>query len=405
MMKRALGIAVLALAASAMFAESVLAKNIVVDKNEAAPFNCQPTVKPVNRRTTIQAAVTLALISDTVLVCPGQYPEQVVIDKAITLKGAADLTGGNLTVITRPVAADGGYQAPVLLVDSLHYGEPPPGHEPSQPLVAPQVLVQGPGASYAKVLNLAVDGGFEPKSSSACPPPGAASAYRSVGIFFKNVGTPADSAAGGTIGNVSVRNQYADGCPGLKGVGILAENSYISVLDSNVHSIIGDGVVQRGGVAFVQRNFLMDVTDYSVWMYNGTASDVRTNTIIHTNEAVLVHASADTDVVSNVIGPYVGTGIHLANDSGTNVASNRMIYTGVGIWVNESSGATVTGNIVQLSGTGIIDKYSFGGTNVIKSNEVNEALVGLNAVNPGTDVLTPNTYTNVTTATVIEVVP
>ena len=66
-------------------------------------------IKPINRFT-IQAAVNAASATDVVLVCPGQYPEQVLIEKSITVKGTADPSGGNLAVITRPVAAGGGYQ-------------------------------------------------------------------------------------------------------------------------------------------------------------------------------------------------------------------------------------------------------------------------------------------------------
>jgi len=386
-----IGLTALAMGAGVSGAD---AKNLVV-----GPVTCEPTIKVINRFTTIQAAVNAALPTDVVLVCPGQYPEQVLIEKAITLKGTADPSGGNLAVITRPVAAGGGYQAPALIVESLHYGNVP-NHDP-QPLVAPQVLVRGAGASYAKVLNLAVDGGFEPHASTASCPAGP-TAYRSVGIFFKDIGIPTDVFSGGTIGNVSVRNQY-DGClggnPATQGTGVLIENSYIMISDSNIHSIIGDGIIGRGGTVSISRNFLMDVTGYSVWVFDGNQSDVRNNTIIHTGEAILVHLSATTDVISNAIGPYVGVGIHLANDTGSAVQSNRMVYNTTGIWVNESAAATVTGNIVQRSGTGIIDKYSFGGTNVIKTNEVNEANVGISSYATSTDILTPNTFTNVAIAT------
>ena len=168
---------------------------------------------------------------------------------------------------------------------------------------------------------------------------------------------------------------------------MLIENSYITISDSNIHSIIGDGIIGRGGTVSISRNFLMDVTGYSVWVFDGNQSDVRNNTIIHTGEAILVHLSATTNVIGEFtpIGPYVGVGIHLANDTGSAVLSNRMVYNTTGIWVNESAAATVTGNIVQRSGTGIIDKLSFGGTNAIKTNEVNEANVGISsyATSPG----------------------
>jgi hypothetical protein len=381
--RRSVLIAALTLASGVLAAENAWAKNVVV-----GPDTCEPTIKPVNRFTTIQAAVTAALPGDTVLVCPGLYPEQVLIDKAITLKGTADPSGGNLAVITRPATA--------LIFESLYPDVP---NHPAR-FLAPQVVVTGAASTHAKVLNIAIDGSFEPHSSASCPDPTA----RTVGILFQSVGTLADGLASGTIGNVAVRNQYYDSCPPeTQGIGVLLEDSYVTMSDSTVHSILGDGIVTHGGTSIIQRNFLMDVAGYSMWIYKGTGSQAKTNTIIHTSEGILVHFSASTVVTGNAIGPYVGAGIHLAGDNGSIVQTNRMVYTTTGIFIAESAAATVTGNIVLYSGTGISDNFSFGGTNVIKTNEVNEASVGLSGVGTGTDVLAPNTFTNVAVAT--QVVP
>src|SRR5262249_11935667 len=50
---------------------------------------------------TIQAAVNAANANDTVAVCPGTYPEQVVITKPLTVKGVIAGTSGAV-VITVP---------------------------------------------------------------------------------------------------------------------------------------------------------------------------------------------------------------------------------------------------------------------------------------------------------------
>jgi len=50
---------------------------------------------------TIQAAVTAAPPGSTVNVCPGTYPEQVIIDKRLTLQGVASGTL-NQAVVTAP---------------------------------------------------------------------------------------------------------------------------------------------------------------------------------------------------------------------------------------------------------------------------------------------------------------
>jgi nitrous oxidase accessory protein NosD len=152
------------------------------------------------------------------------------------------------------------------------------------------------------------------------------------------------------------------------------------------------------------RNLLMSVWDYSLKLVNAKSSDVRTNTVIHSNHGVVVQYSTGTDVVSNIFGPYIGTGIFVTSSDATLVQSNRMNDTTVGIFLSEAQGATVTANIVQRTHTGIIVNYSgsflFGGVpNSVKSNEVNEAVFGMRTAQPGTDTLTPNTFTNVATTT------
>jgi nitrous oxidase accessory protein NosD len=381
MMERILSIAALALAASVMFSESALAKNVAV----GATATCQPNVAAANRYATIQAAVNGAVAGDVVNVCPGKYPEQVVINKALTLKGVTDGVG-NLIVIIVPA----GGLAPNA--DSVSYGS-----------VAAQVLVQN--TSFVKVQNLGIDGTLP---VGVCP---GAGAYRSAGIFYQNVGVPADAGpSAGSVNNVVVENQADDclgpGAPAVRGVGVLLENSNIAVTDSSIHTIRGDGIKQHGGYVDVTRNFFMDIWDYSVKITASSGSDVRTNTIIHSTHGVVVQAPA-TMVVSNVIGPYVGTGVFLAGGSErTLVQSNKMNNTTTGIWLNTTFGASVLQNIIYQAGTGIIDLFSRSvpgnpefPQNVIKNNEVNEASFGMQTSATSDDVLTPNTYTNVGTLT------
>jgi parallel beta-helix repeat protein len=378
MMKKTVAIAALALAASAMFAESALAKNIAV-----GPLTCRVTITGVNRFATIQAAVNAAVANDVIYVCPGNYPEQVVINKALTIRGESDGVG-NLAVITVPA---GGL---TKNVDSAT-----PTSEPGLPpygAIAAQVLAQD--TSFVKLLNFAVDGTL---------PPGLCAEVRSAGIVFLNVGAAGTTGpSAGSISNVVVRD-HANPCLDIsgqaeRGVGILLENSYIAVADSTVHTVRGDGIRQHGGIADISRNFLMDVWDYSVRISAATASDVRTNTIIHSAHGVVVQSDG-VDVVSNTIGPYVGEGIFLAGATNTLVTSNKMVHTTSGIRVNESSGAQVTGNIVYRTGTGILDLFSGSDNglppNVIKTNEVNEANIGMCTFSAGTDTVTANTFTNV----------
>ena len=48
---------------------------------------------------TIQSAVNASLAGNRILVCPGTDPEQVVIDKALTLKGVPSGTSGASVIV------------------------------------------------------------------------------------------------------------------------------------------------------------------------------------------------------------------------------------------------------------------------------------------------------------------
>jgi len=51
---------------------------------------------------TIQSAVNASPAGATVLVCPGAYPEQVVINKALTLRGVQSGTLGAAVIVAPP---------------------------------------------------------------------------------------------------------------------------------------------------------------------------------------------------------------------------------------------------------------------------------------------------------------
>jgi hypothetical protein len=120
---------------------------------------------------TIQAAVTAASAGATVLVCPGIYPEQVTIDKTLTLQGVALSTASGATIS----APRGGI---VANTNSLATGQ----------AIAAQVLVQN--ATDVDIHNLTVDGSNN--GILACSP-----AF--IGIIYQN--------ASGTISHDVVLNQ------------------------------------------------------------------------------------------------------------------------------------------------------------------------------------------------------
>jgi pectin methylesterase-like acyl-CoA thioesterase len=97
---------------------------------------CQPQL---THFTTINAAVTAVPSGTTIMVCPGSYPEQVVINKNLTLKGVP-FGGSSAAIITAPAGG--------IAVNSTSLA--------SGGAIAAQILVDG--ASAVTISNMIVDG-------------------------------------------------------------------------------------------------------------------------------------------------------------------------------------------------------------------------------------------------------
>lgn len=163
--------------------------------------------------TTIGAALLHTSVGGIVDVCPGTYPEQVVITQAVKLRGVV-VSGTDAAVIVPP---SGGLVANTTDVDS---GNP----------IAAQVLVQN--ASSVSIANLTVDG--TGNGIAACSPD-------LQGILFQN--------ASGTIDHVAVRNQTpapADGgCQIGEGIYVQTAAGFSSALtveNSSVHNYNKNGI-------------------------------------------------------------------------------------------------------------------------------------------------------------------
>src|SRR6266478_9086527 len=182
MSKTALSVVAFAALVMVLHGENLLARTLVVDP-VVGDLSCQPGIPLPGRFQTIQAAVNAAPAWSTVLVCPGSYPEQVVISQPLILRGVLNGTAG-AAIITVPA---GGLS---LNAPSLAFGG----------VVAAQLLVQN--TAGVRVDHLIVDG-----SGSTCP----AGANRTIGIEFYNVGDASWVNAAGFIANDVVRNEV-DGC-------------------------------------------------------------------------------------------------------------------------------------------------------------------------------------------------
>ena len=161
---------------------------------------------------TIQQAVNASPAGTVIKVCPGNYPEQVVIAKDLTLEGIESETEDAVVIL--PPA--GGLVANVTDVDS---GNP----------VAAQLVVQNAGS--VSISNLTVDG---TGNGLACGPDVR-------GILFQN--------SSGTVKHVAVRNQVPNGIPNGCQVGesiwvetAAGHSSTVTIEHSSVHNYNKNGI-------------------------------------------------------------------------------------------------------------------------------------------------------------------
>jgi hypothetical protein len=269
---------------------------------------------------TIQAAVSLVPAGSTIDVCPGTYPEQVVISKALTLQGVFS-DNAEQAVIAMPSSG-------LTTTSSIFY---------DGGIVAAQVQVT---AGPVKITNITVDG---TATSSNCP------TVLYLGIFYS-------SGSSGTIDEVEARNQN---CSGTSGVGIEAENGAgatesLTIEDSNVNN-----------------------SSYEGALFYSSQSPATLNVTIKNNffdgaEFALVTQGSGGTVSDNVLsGDYIG----LAAVSAANkISSNTSTAAVVGIDVD--AGANISDNTIIGSEYGITSgllEYGAGGT--ISSNHINNSTV------------------------------
>ncbi len=321
---------------------------------------------------TIQSAVSSVPAGSNVNVCPGTYPEQVVITQPITLTGVTDGTG-DAAVITVP---SGG-----LVANGTHSSLGP---------VAVQLLVEN--TVLVTVSNLTIDG-----SGAGCVP-GAARVF---GMEFYFVGTPVDGTSGGKIQNVVVRNEL-DTCTLTDGIEV--DNSYVTISNNEVHDIDITPIGSRGGQVNISNNNIQNALNGIVVSTSTAANTVTGNTISNlgpsvgftTSVGLWLDSSNATVTKNTVSNAPAGYGVYLpGSTSGTNVNTNKLNDTYIALYiVSSTSNTLVQSNTVARTTYGVAD-LSFGGGNNVTKNTVNESYYGVYTGGPTTDTITPNTFYNV----------
>jgi Periplasmic copper-binding protein (NosD) len=357
---------------------------------------------------TIQLAVNAVPAGSTVDVCPGTYPEQVVINKNLTLQGVAD-AGQDAAVI---VAPGGGL---LQNTSSLATGNP----------IAAQILVQAPATSV-KLSNLTVDGsnngitGGCPGTGSPVPDP--------MGIYYQN--------ASGTVTRASVLNEVLGagltGCQG--GLGIFVQSggggtSTVSITNNNVENYQKNGITgnEAGTTVTIKGNTVIGqgptsgAAENSIQIGFGATGSISGNTVGSdvwtpdvfgdTGDAaagLLVYASQSVAITSNNVN-NTQYGIALAGDpsSGSadhnvvtkNTVSTTHLYDGIDLCGNYNTASNNAINGSDESGVHVDDTCNTGATgNNATFNTINSACAGI-LIGPSASSSTtvPNTYYNVGT--------
>jgi len=356
------------------------------------------TCKSGAQYATIQLAVNATPPGGTVNICPGAYPEQVVINKHLTLIGLT-ITGTDNAVITAP--SGGVVQNTTDLYDGTTG-------------IGAQVLIQG--GVIVSMSNLAVDG---TNNQISCGP-------NLVGIYYQN--------SSGTINHVIARNQalapQPNGCQ--SGSGIFVQSGYtvpgtsnVTIENSSVHgyqkngitadgngtnvTISGNDVVGFGPTSGAAQNGIQVSDQAAGTVFNNTVVDDVYTGPTYAASGILVYDTGSITVQSNIVSDtqygvvVVTDGAFDANDN--TVLNNRISATHLDDGIDLcSDGNTAKGNTVVASdGSGIHSDSSCtdtggnptGNSNTITGNTVNEACAGVLLGNGSGNTTSPNKIYNV----------
>jgi parallel beta-helix repeat protein len=339
---------------------------------------------------TIQSAVTAVPAGGTVRVCPGTYPEQMSINKNLTLIGVS--TGTSDAVVNVPPTP--------MLNNTFDFDHP-------SDLIAAQVLVtSGP----VSISNLTVDG--IGNGITGC-------AFDLQGIVFQN--------ASGTVNHVAVRNQIPGGSlsGGCYGESIYVQTasgyfSTVTVENSSVHNYEKNGITgnDSGTTLNVTGSYVQGAgalgsgfdAQNGIQLGSGAVGTIRGNTVIDNSYTGGYYGAADillydvaensglVYVESNIVGNSqypigletdtpgtFGDGVYVTNNKifgtvawdGIDVCTNNNVVTGNTIFNSADSGVhldatcggtginnTVTGNtMLESECAGILDDTNGSGGN------------------------------------------
>jgi hypothetical protein len=346
--------------------------------------------------TTIQAAVNAVPAGSMILVCPGNYPEQVMITKALTLKGVSSGTLDAPTVVS-PV---GGIVQNAI---SLTSGNP----------IAAQILVQT--TTDVNISGISLDGSNN--QLTGCGPD-------LIGIYYQN--------ASGAVTNIVIRNEALtpslNGCQ--SGVGIFVQSgnsgaSTVTVSESTVRNYQKNGITgnEVGTTITILNNTVVGqgpttgAAENGIQIGFGAAGTVTGNVVIDdiyspgnvAAAGILVFASSGITVTSNTVG-NTQLGIAIVTDTvdGYGVADHATVNA------NKVFGTQLLDAIDLCSNTNTAETNTIGGSaqsavhldssctstgngNTVTKNTIQETCAGiLEGTGTSGNTTSPNTFFDVT---------
>jgi hypothetical protein len=303
------------------------------------------TCKSGPRFSTIQQAVDAITPGGTVLVCPGVYPEQVVINRSLTLKAVVAGSAASAVIISPPTG---------LVSVGIGY--------------AAHILVQATDGPVT-ISGIAVDG-----SGTPCP----------VGASWMGIVYASDTS--GTVTSSVVRNLVNGSCSstavhaGLRANLKIQNNSIhnvwsgisddraasLTIMSNNISNVgFGIGVGSMSAPLTISNNVLSPIVD-SPFLSNGVGIRIGSNRV------------STSTVTGNTISGTNIEGIQVIQSAGVKITANRVIGAYEGVSLTEATTALVQNNTIVHATAGLIvnDNGSAGG-NVVMGNKVNEASCGI----------------------------
>jgi hypothetical protein len=327
--------------------------------------SCKPTFPLSSTFQSISAALAATPAPNVVEVCPGTYPEQLVIDIPVTLEGISDGASAGATIAVPSGGLSRGQ------IDG--FGN----------IVFAQVLV-GIASGEVNLSNLTVDG-----TNNSVPQSDFVA-----GVFYLN--------SAGTMNHLTTQNQFG----AHNGIGVWLEGGSakpsVTLENSNLQGFDNTGIEAETNAqsseltATIKGNYLTAYAALSgIQIGPGATASVSGNLMPGSFFGISI---AKGSVSGNTI---VGAALRGISTSGASVTSNRIYNSGNGrstsaaVWVG-SSLAAVTGNTITQAGTlgNAIDFDCTAGKNV-HSNTILGAPNGL--INVPGGVLATETYYNVGT--------